>query len=266
VGTASPGSAAPPRGPWPRSAAVEVVDIEIPVPGQQPVTAYLVRPAYRTGRGWLAGLLYLHWFEPGQSTQNRTEHLAEAVQLAGAGAVAVLPQLQFPWAADPVGDKRDHDAVTAQLAAVERAHQALLAQDGVAADRVAVVGHDYGAMYGAILAERGPHVRAQVFMAGDATWANWFDTYWLHLPPEQKPAYQELFADLELIDHVGRLGDRLFFQWGESDDFVPESVRAAFAAANPAAQATLYSSAGHFLTQQAKDERVAWVSGALGLA
>jgi dienelactone hydrolase len=247
------------------STRVTVVDVTIPVPGQQPVPAYLVKPARPVRPRSLAGLLYLHWFEPGQSTQNRTEYLAEAVRLAAAGAVAVLPQLRFPWEANPVGDERDRDAVTAQQAAVDRAHRALLEQAEVSPSRIAVVGHDYGAMYGAILAQRSPHVRAQVFMAGDATWSNWFDTYWLFLPPEQKPAYHALFAGLDPIEHVTRLGSHLFFQWGGDDRFVPAAIRDAFTQANPSAKATFYEHAEHFLTQQAKEDRMAWISEQLSL-
>jgi hypothetical protein len=62
-------------------------------------------------------------------------------------------------------------------------------------------------------------------MAGDATWSNWFDTYWLGLPPERKPAYHALFAGLDPIDHVTRLGAHLILQWGDRDLFVPAETR-----------------------------------------
>jgi pimeloyl-ACP methyl ester carboxylesterase len=211
----------------------------------------------------LAGVLYLHWFEPGQSTQNRGEFLAEAIQMAEHGTVAVLPQLRFPWEGDPVGDSRDRDAVTGQLAAVRRAYETLVAQSAVDPNRTAVVGHDYGGMYGAMLAQTDARVRANVFMAGDATWANWFDTYWLGLPDDQKEAYRAVFAGLDPVQNVSRLGAHVFFQWGDRDPFVTADVRAAFAAANPAGRATLYTRSDHFLTQPAKDDRIAWLTAEL---
>jgi dienelactone hydrolase len=244
---------------------VLVRDIQIPVPGQAAVTAYLVQPARHARPHSLAGVLYLHWFEPPASTQNRTEFLAEATTIAQRGAVAVLPQLTFPWTGDPVGDERDRAAVTAQLTAVTRAYRALLAQPAVDPRRTAVVGHDYGAMYGAILAQRDRRVHSMVFMAGDATWANWFDTYWLGLPDDQKAAYQALFAGLDPVQNVSRLGAQVFFQWGDRDPFVTADVRAAFAAANPAGRATLYTRSDHFLTQTAKDDRIAWLTAELAL-
>lgn len=244
---------------------VLVEDVEIDVPGQAPMAAYLVHPSGPAKRNSLAGVLYLHWFAPGQPTQNRTEYLAEAVALAERGTVSVLPQLRFPWEADPVGDIRDRGAVTTQVDAVRSAYKRLLREPGVNAHRTAIVGHDYGAMFGAILAQGDPRVRAQVFMGGDATWANWFDTYWLGLPDDQKAAYHAVFDGLDPVDNVSRLGSHLFLQWGDRDQFITPEVRDAFATANPAAKATLYVRADHFLTQQAKDDRIAWLSGELGI-
>src|SRR5262245_29969142 len=80
-----------------QSAQITVQDIRIPVPGQRPVTAYLVRPSGHARPSSLAGVLYLHWFEPPESTQNRTEFLAEAITVAQRGAVAILPDLSYPW-------------------------------------------------------------------------------------------------------------------------------------------------------------------------
>lgn len=243
------------RGPEP----VVVTDIQIAVPGQAPVTAYLVRPLKQHKH--LAGALYLHWFEPPGSTQNRTEFLSEAIALAGHGAVAVLPQLTFPWAGDPVGDKSDRTKVTNQLKAVEAAYGALLRQDGVDRDRTAVIGHDYGAMYASLL---GKQARATVLLAADATWANWFDTYWLGLPADQAVAYRKVFAGLDPIDNIARTKD-VYFQWAGRDIFVTPEIRAAFSTAKPTAKVSLYENADHFLNQQAKDDRLAWVSTELDL-
>src|SRR5262245_435761 len=83
-----------------RAEAVVVQDLQIPVPGQPPVRAYLVRPARPHAA---AGVLYLHWLEPPALNQNRTEFLAEAVEAAGRGAIALLPDLTFPWNGNVVG-------------------------------------------------------------------------------------------------------------------------------------------------------------------
>jgi dienelactone hydrolase len=249
---------------YPTTTPVAVQDIRIPVQGQAPVTAYLVRPQHPVKPRSLAGVLYLHWLEPPDTTQNRTEFLAEAVHAAQHGAVAILPDLTFPWNGQVFGDARDADAVRAQLAAVTRAYRTLLAQPGVDPRRTAVVGHDYGAMYGALLAQREQGIRAEVLMAGDATWANWFATYFVDVP--DPAAYAALFAGLDPVDNVSRLGARLYIQWAGQDQFVPAAVRDRFATADPAAKVTLYPNAHHNLDQHAEDDRVAWLDGQLGLS
>jgi dienelactone hydrolase len=243
---------------------VTVQDIHIEVPGQQPMSAYLVRPAGRPVPRSLAGVLYLHWLEPGALNQNRTEFLAEAVTQAGRGAVAILPDLVFPWNGDVLGTAQDAASVRAQLAAVTKAYQALLAQPGVDPRRTGVVGHDYGAMYGALLSQRAP-VRAEVYMAGDATWSNWFAKYFLQVP--ETPQYQAVFAGLDPVDNVRRIGAHLYLQWAGDDFFIPSAVRDRFAAADPAATVSVYDGDDHSLDDQSVyTDRVAWLEDQLGLA
>jgi pimeloyl-ACP methyl ester carboxylesterase len=237
--------------------------MEIPVAGQAPILAYLVRPDRPAHRHSLAGALYLHWFEPPGTTQNRTEFLAEAVDLARCGAVAILPQLSFPWNDNPTGTPTDRTLVERQLAAVVSAYNRLEDLTEVNPHRTAVVGHDYGAMYGALLAQRDPRVRASVFMAGDATWSNWVDTYWLDRTANGE--YGAVFAGLDPVGNVSRLGPRQYFQWAGRDRFVPASVRDSFAAANPDAVVSLYDSAGHSLHEPARSDRAAFVRAALNL-
>lgn len=245
-----------------RAEAVVVQDIQIPVPGQRPVRAYLVRPARAHAA---AGVLYLHWLEPPALNQNRTEFLAEAVEVAGHGAIALLPDLTFPWDGNVVGDVRDARSVTAQLDAITRVYRTLLAQPGLDRSRVAVVGHDYGAMFGALLAQREPTVRAQVFMAGDATWSNWFARFFLGVP--NTPQYNALFAGLDPVDNVRRLGPHLYLQWAGEDFFIPAEIHDRFAAANPAAKVSVYAGHDHTLDDlRVHDDRTAWLLDELRLA
>src|SRR5262249_58319445 len=43
-------------------------------------------------------ILFLHWYEPPRPTSNRTEFLAEAVELAQSGVVSLL--VATPWTVD----------------------------------------------------------------------------------------------------------------------------------------------------------------------
>src|SRR5215467_10333806 len=52
------------------------------------VTAYLVVPP---GQGRFAAVIYGHWCMPGSEKKNRTEFLDEALLLAQAGVISLLP-------------------------------------------------------------------------------------------------------------------------------------------------------------------------------
>jgi pimeloyl-ACP methyl ester carboxylesterase len=244
--------------------AVLVEDVSVAVLGQPSVDVWLVRPSGPVAALSLAGVIYLHWLEPPASTQNRSEFLDEAVSVAEHGAVAILPNLAFPWTGQVFGDERDVASVLAQAAAVAATYRTVLAQPGVDPHRTAVVGHDYGAMYGSILAASEPTITAEVLMASDATWANWFSIFFQSLHTVS-PAYHASFAGLDPVDNVSRMRADRYFQWSGRDPFVAPDVPAVFQAADPKAKVSLYADAGHFLDQTAKDDRLAWVLEQLGL-
>jgi dienelactone hydrolase len=245
------------------AAGVTTQDIEIPVPGHPAVTASIVLPGGTATPRSRAGVVFLHWYSPGNPTQNRNEFHDEAVTLAQRGVVAVLPDLTFPWTGGVSADAHDIDAVQAQLTAITKAYHTLLAQPGVDPDRIAVVGHDYGAMYAAMLAHRTASIKALVFMAGDATWSNWFVLYFRGAP--DFAAYTKLFQGLDPVDNVARDGLATYLQWGEADRFIPATTRDAFAAAAPGAKASVYPNAGHELSDDARHDRIAWIEAQLGI-
>lgn len=263
LGTVVPAAAHP----QPRVETVVVDQVSIPVPGQAPLDAFLVRPDRGGKRNQYAGVLDLHWFEPGFVSADNSEFLPEAIALAQRGVVSVLPQQRFPWAGDPVGDPSDRTAVENGVADARAALDYLAGQRGVDPHRLAVVGHDYGAMYGTVLAETDPRVLAAVHVALDARWANWFDLFWLGLDGEEEAAYFALFAGLDPVDNVGRLGDRQFFQWAETDFFIPAAIREQFAAAAPSAPATTYSRVSHAMDLlTVESDRVEFLRQQLGFA
>jgi dienelactone hydrolase len=237
---------------------VVVEDVLVPVPGQPPVPAYLVHAGSDDRAGSRAGILFLHWL--GQLHSDRSEFLAEAVDLASHGAVSLLPQGTFPWSRAPAGDASDVDAVIAQRQAFEAALRLLERIRGVDPRRVAVVGHDYGAMYGALLADLHPDLAAAVFVAPDATWGHWFCTYWLGTVGARARSYNALFHGLQPVRHVARLGPRLLLQWAGQDGYVPEAVRDRFATAGGHARVLLYESADHQMTARAQVDRVAFLT------
>ena len=245
------------------SQGVVIRDITITVPHQQPVSAYVVKPTGKLAKKSLAGVLFLHWL--GQIHNDRTEFLAEAVELANQGVVSVLPQGYFPWVPDPDGTTGDVTLVKNQVAAMQRALDRLVAIGSVDKSRIAIVGHDYGAMYGSLVADRDHRVKALVLEAPDSTWGNWFATFWLQLEGQARDNYLAMFAGLDPVDHTARLGSHVLFQWAGDDFFIPTEVQEAFAATSPEAQVKVYPGADHQLTDRAQADRDAFLATELGL-
>jgi dienelactone hydrolase len=261
---ALPSAGAARHSPPDRPGQVSITDITIRVPHEDPVQAWLVAPGGHARRHSMAGVLWLHWL--GQIHNDRSEFLSEAVDLAGQGVVSILPQGFFPWVPNPDGTAGDVTLVRNQVAAYQAVLNRLVRQSAVDPGRIAVVGHDYGAMYGALLADRDHRVSVLAMQAPDSLWGNWFATYWLGLEGQARADYYALFAGLDPVDHVSRLGSHVFFQWAGRDEFVPEEVRNAFTAANAQAQSILYPNADHQLTDRAIVDLTAFLQAQFGLS
>ncbi len=225
------------------------------------VVAYLVRPAKS---GSYAGMLYLHGF--GQGWGNRKQFLDEAVGLARQGVVSLLPMGIFPWFFEPSGNaERDQVNVIKQVIELRRALDFLLAQPGVDLDRIAFVGHDYGAMHGAVLAGVEKRVKAYVLMAGDANYSDWTVNYFTK--PGDEKAYRKLISAVDPTSYLPHAAPAaLFLQFGGQDGFVPKaSADQSFNAASEPKKFGWYDNTGHTLNNQASQERVAWLELQLGL-
>jgi pimeloyl-ACP methyl ester carboxylesterase len=170
--------------------------------------------------------MFLHWLGPVNA--DRTQFLDEAVALAGhgPGLVSLLPQEVFPFAYGPIGDVRDRDQVINQVVQLRRGLDLLHQLPQVRDDRVAVVGHDYGGMYATILgAVDRDRIRSEVVIAADTTWANWFITFFLSLPPDETGPYAAMLSSLDPINYISH-GPRggILLQYATDDFFIPNSV------------------------------------------
>lgn len=205
-----------------------------------------------------AGVLWLHWL--GHQRNDLSELLPEAVALAGEGVVSVLPQGTFPWIDQPAPELDDGRQALAELDRVRAALEHLRSLPGVAADRVAIVGHDYGAMYA--LALRDPDVRVVVAATPDSSWAHWFLTYW---PRGEAPdGYHEQLEGLDPLAAAAGLGSRLVLQWADDDTFVPAHAPELYAQAAPASTALTYPY-DHQLGDAAVVDRLRILRDTLGL-
>jgi dienelactone hydrolase len=233
------------------------------------LAAYVVTPAAPSAS--MPGILWVHWLgEP--ATTNRTQYLEEAQALAARGAVSVLVDAMWArprWYRDRVLEE-DAQASIGQVVSLRRALDLLTTQAGVDRTRLALVGHDYGAMYGAIVAGVDGRAKTHVLIAPTASLLDW--AFFYGKQPRSMEAYRREHAALSLCDHLAAAARTVtfFFQFAEKDEYVPlDRARALFEAAvnAPAKQMAVYGHAGHEMTapRAIRLERTAWLLQELGL-
>jgi len=207
-------------------------------------------------------ILFLHWYGPPSPTSNRTQFLPEAVALAGDGVVSLL--VDTPWTRERWFGQRDSakdSEFTAQMVRdVRRALDVLLAQPRVDAARVAVVGHDFGAMWGALAVAADPRVTHFVYAAGTPSFTDWY----LYTPKREgaeREAFVAKLAPLDPINFLPKIAPRpVLLQFGTKDPHVKnEAAKAQADATREPKTVKIYDSAEHELTFQARLDRLAWL-------
>ena len=219
---------------------VTVRDITFtPGPGRE-IKAYLVVPK---GNGPFAGILWAHWL--GEEKSNRTQFLDEAVDLAPKGVVSLLVDAMWSaprWFGNRIPEK-DYENSIRQVIEFRRAVDLLLSQANVDKTRIGFVGHDYGAMYGMLMAGVDQRINTFVFIAATQSLNDWA---FLGPQPKSKAAYLKQNSNLELTDYLRQVRNASkLFQFGKGDFYVSQADGAVlFAAAPEPKQRKLYE-AGH---------------------
>ena len=225
--------------------------------------AYLVEPT-DGGRG--PAILFLHWFDTEAPDGNRTQFLEEAVGLArDHGVVSVLPQGRFPWSADPVEAESDAARIRSELETNRACVDLLAARPDVEMGRIGLVGHDFGAMHGTVLAARDPRMAAVVLIAATPRWADWFLPFWR--VAGDRHHYMRALAPLDPIANVAAIAPRpVCFQFARNDFFIAGMTGREFerAAADPK-ELHAYDTDHGVRDPQAAADRLAFLAGAIGL-
>lgn len=144
-----------------------VYDITYASPKGGVVPAYLVVPK---GPGKFAAVIWGHWYWSNSSMRNRKEFLDEAIAIAPAGVVSLLPdgpiaRPGFVEDKTPLNEKQTSDMVQA-VVDMRRGIDLLLARSDVDPKRLAYVGHSYHAIIGAFLSGVDRRAQTYVLMAG----------------------------------------------------------------------------------------------------
>lgn len=214
-----------------------------------------------------AGALFVHWYEPKSPTSNRTQFLDQAVQLGKLGTLSLL--IETMWSDPQWFPKRNPDddleRSVQQMKELRRALDVLLAQPRVDPSRIAYVGHDFGMMFGAVLASVDKRPTAFALQAGTASFSDWY-LLGRKLDDAERLKVVEGLAVLDPVRYIGAAAPRpVLLQFGRSDHYVPEDkAQALYRAANPPKQILWYD-AGHGLDLRAVADRMAWLKKQLHL-
>ena len=210
-------------------------------------------------------VLFVHWYGPPAPTSNRTQFIPDAIDLAKQGAISLL--IDTPWSRPEYFKERtretDYVRSIQQVKDLRRALDVLLSLPDVDPQRVAYVGHDFGAMYGALAVASDTRVKAFVFMAGTASFSDWFLYGRPKLEGEARQKFVDELAPLDPVRYLPKLKMPILLQFADDDEHVSKERADALAgAANNPKTIRVYS-AKHELNDEATRDRIMWLKNEL---
>jgi hypothetical protein len=225
-----------------------------PVHGR--IKAFLVMPSSPTP---YAGILYFHWL--GSPNGNRNEFLDEAVEMADHSVLSLLIQGYFPWKEPPVSGVKDRQKVIDQTIDLRRAIDILLMQPGIDKERIAFVGHDYGAMFGSILSGIEKRVKASVLVAGMGNFGDWSLKYWKKPSEEGAQSYRKALKELDPVGYISHASPiALFFQFSDKDIYISKETALEFSnAASEPKVIKWYETDHEMMLPAVRKDRVEWI-------
>lgn len=249
-----------------RRGNVTIHDISYESPKGGRVPAYLVVPY---GKGPFAGVIWGHWYMTGSAFLNRKEFLDEAVALAPAGVVSLLPDgpIARPGHVEDdseLNEPQIRDRVQAILD-MRRGADLLMVRPDVDPRRLAYVGHSYNAETGAFLSGIDKRFRAFVLMAGSLSDEITFKTkegqdYRQKVGPEKFDAFVSKYAWLDQGKYVSHAAPAIvFLQYGTQEKFLTPARDHEYAAVVSEPKRFKLYDAPHALNGEARRDRIAFL-------
>ena len=214
-----------------------------------------------------AVILFVHWYEPHAEDSNRSQFVEEALEFARQGALCLC--VETLWSDPDFFIKRtqadDLRNSMEEVVNLRRFMDFLMSQAGADPGRFALVGHDFGAMYGALAGSLDHRPSHYVLMAGTPRFPEWY-LYAPALDGEAREAFVRSMSPFDPITHVADLSPApVLFQFATDDPHVPlERAEEFFRAAKEPREMKTYT-AGHGLNEAATRDRREWLKKKLGL-
>ena len=161
------------------------------------------------------------------------------------------------WFGNRIPEK-DYENSIRQVIELRRALDLLLSQSNVDKTRIGFVGHDYGAMYGMLMAGVDQRINTFVFIAATQSLNDWA---FLGPQPKSKAAYLKQNSNLELTDSLRQVRNASkLFQFGKGDFYVSQADAAVlFAAAPEPKQRKLYEASHKMELNEIVKDRDEWL-------
>jgi len=226
-----------------------------------PAEATVVAPS---GPGRHPGVLFVHWYEEAAQNADRTQFLPDALALARRGVASLL--IDTPWSEPKWFATRnpadDRAMSLREIRELRRSLDVMAALGEVDAGRIAFVGHDFGAMYGAVMTAVDRRPKALVFIAGTTSFSDWF-LLGRKLEPDARRKVQDELAPLDPVRHLPAVAVPVLFQFAQKDPYVSREAADALVAAAREPKEVRFYECGHEMDRDAARDRVDWLARVL---
>jgi len=236
------------------------------------VSAYVVVPE---GKGPFPAVIYAHWCMPGSEKKDRTEFLDEAVVLAQAGLVSLLPDhvmVQPGFVEDQTPFNENQIAVMVQqVVNLRRGVDLLLARPDIDPKRLAYVGHSCDAGAGGFLSGVDKRFKAFVLMAGDLSdevdkRAKTFQEFRQKVGADRLDAFMKAHDWMDAGRYVSHAAPAIvFLQYATDEPFLDEAMEVGyFEIVSEPKKFKIYK-APHALSPEATRDRIAFLAEQLSV-
>ena len=207
------------------------------------------------------GVLFVHWLgDP--ATTNHTEFEKDAQALAARGVTSIL--IDTMWSVPKwfrhmgASVETDSKETIDQVIDMRTALDVLLAQKNVDPARLVFVGHDFGAMLGALMASVDARAQYFVYLAANPVLTKWYTL------GKSSPTHDAYVAAMAKFDILGALRaskpKAVLMQFSAHDEFVTPDEAATFFNAAPLPRGAFFYDADHGLaTAPVFRDRQAWL-------
>lgn len=221
-----------------------VSDISFSGKDEKSIVAYLVKPEKK---GIFPAVIYLHW---GQG--NRDEFLEEAVSMSEYGIVSIL--LNAPWFRPDYKPVSQDEGVVQIVTDIMRTVDLLYTFEDVDKNRIAFVGHSYGATNGGIIAGVEKRIKCFVLMTGYARASKY--------TPKGYSSPREELDGIHFVNNSSP--SAIFFQFAINDEYVYEIAAHEFYNAAGTPKKIAWYDSGHVLNESAQNDRITWLRKQFG--